>query len=76
MCECKVAKRKVAALGLHIDPQASWMIIRGYVDGGSGGGDSKDVDRLVGEEVWDNPANLLILLLYLGSWCLEISRLR
>ena len=71
MCGLEVAKRKVAALRQNNDPQPGWMITKGYVAEGSGGGDSEDVDRLIEEEVWDESSQPT----YTGtvSWILELG---
>ena len=47
----EVVKRKVADLGVSIDPDASEMIKDGYSDDGVAGGDDEDVDRMMGERV-------------------------
>ena len=54
MCGLDVALKRVAAAGQHIDPEASEMIKQGYVDDGLGGGSQATVDRLVGEETWED----------------------
>ena len=47
----EVVKRKVADLGVSIDPAASEMIKDGYSDDGVAGGEDEDVDRMMGERV-------------------------
>ena len=49
-CGLEVAKHMVADLGKMIDPDASEMIKKGYVDDNIAGGDEAAVDRLVGKE--------------------------
>ena len=76
ICGLKVTKQKVVALGEAIDPAASWMITQGYVDDGSGGGSQQDVDRLVGEEHWEDGkptyTGTVAQILALGSFKLKV----
>ena len=52
-CGLEVGKHLVADLGKTIDPEASEMIKKGYVDDVIAGGDEATVDRLVGTETWE-----------------------
>ena len=47
----EVVKRKVAELGVSIDPAASEMIQDGYSDDGVAGGEDEDLDRMMGERI-------------------------
>ena len=51
-CGLEVGKHMVADLGKTINPKASEMIKKGYVDDIIAGGDEATVDRLVGTETW------------------------
>ena len=54
MCGLEVANWRVPEMGKEINPDAAKMIRKGYVDDGIGGGSSNTVDRLIGQEVWQD----------------------
>ena len=54
MCGLEHAKVLVADAGKDIDEEAACMIKKGYVDDCAGGGSKATVDRLIGNETWED----------------------
>ena len=51
MCGLEVAKRKLADIGQHLDPEVAEMIRRGYLNDSTGGGSLQTVRRLIGTDM-------------------------
>ena len=76
MCGLDVSLKRVAEAGRKVDPEAAEMLAHGYVDDGLGGGDEATVDKLIGEETWEDEkprySGTVQQILGLGSFGLKV----